>query len=50
MLQALLDVLKKNCSVLGTPSEAGDKNSLDDMKTQLEVLKQQVRMARRKPD
>ncbi|XP_040555441.1 TNFAIP3-interacting protein 3 isoform X14 [Gallus gallus] len=42
--KALLDVLKKNCSVLGTPSEAGDKNSLDDMKTQLEVLKQQVQI------
>ncbi|XP_031408952.1 TNFAIP3-interacting protein 3 isoform X6 [Meleagris gallopavo] len=42
--KALLDVLKKNSSVLGTPSETGDKNSLDDMRTQLEVLKQQVQI------
>ncbi|XP_031408951.1 TNFAIP3-interacting protein 3 isoform X5 [Meleagris gallopavo] len=41
--KALLDVLKKNSSVLGTPSETGDKNSLDDMRTQLEVLKQQMK-------
>lgn len=49
MLQALLDVLKKNSSVLRTPSETGDKNSFGDMRTQLEVLRQQVRMAKRKP-
>ncbi|XP_021250374.1 TNFAIP3-interacting protein 3 [Numida meleagris] len=42
--KALLDVLKKNSSVLGTTSETGDKNSLDDMRTQLEVLKQQVQI------
>uniref|UniRef100_A0A8C2Y6G6 TNFAIP3 interacting protein 3 n=1 Tax=Coturnix japonica TaxID=93934 RepID=A0A8C2Y6G6_COTJA len=42
--KALLDVLKKNSSILRTPSETGDKNSLDDMRTQLEVLKQQVQI------
>lgn len=50
MLQALKDVLqKKHQSVPGTPSEGVDKNSLEDMRTQLEVLQQQVRMAGSKP-
>lgn len=50
MLQALLDVLKKQHSpVLGTPSEKGDRNSLEDMRTQLEVLRQQVRTAGSNP-
>ncbi|XP_048797242.1 TNFAIP3-interacting protein 3 isoform X3 [Lagopus muta] len=42
--KALLDVLKKNSSVLRTPSETGDKNSFGDMRTQLEVLRQQVQI------
>jgi len=48
--QALLDILKKQHSpVLATPSEKGDRNSLEDMRTQLEVLKQQVRKAESRP-
>ncbi|NXI94974.1 TNIP3 protein, partial [Psophia crepitans] len=43
--KALLDMLKKQRSpVLGTPSETGDKNSLEDMRTQLDVLRQQVQI------
>ncbi|NXI65769.1 TNIP3 protein, partial [Anseranas semipalmata] len=43
--KALLDVLKKkHTSVPGTPSEGVDKNSLEDMTTQLEVLRQQVQI------
>ncbi|KAM6136384.1 LOW QUALITY PROTEIN: TNFAIP3-interacting protein 3 [Phoenicopterus ruber ruber] len=43
--KALLDVLKKQHSpVLGTPSGKGDRNSLEDMRTQLEVLRQQVQI------
>ncbi|XP_052537581.1 TNFAIP3-interacting protein 3 isoform X2 [Tympanuchus pallidicinctus] len=42
--KALLDVLEKNSSVLRTPSETGDKNSFGDMRTQLEVLRQQVQI------
>ncbi|XP_054679795.1 TNFAIP3-interacting protein 3 isoform X4 [Grus americana] len=42
--KALLDVLKKQRSpVLGTPSENGDRNSLEDMRTQLDVLRQQTK-------
>ncbi|NXU87057.1 TNIP3 protein, partial [Xiphorhynchus elegans] len=42
--KALLDVLKKNSPVLGTPPEKGDRNSIEEMRTQLEVLKQQVQI------
>ncbi|KFP63344.1 TNFAIP3-interacting protein 3, partial [Cariama cristata] len=43
--KALLDVLKKQHSpVLGTLSEKGDRNSPEDMRTQLEVLRQQVQI------
>uniref|UniRef100_A0A8B9ECT9 TNFAIP3 interacting protein 3 n=1 Tax=Anser cygnoides TaxID=8845 RepID=A0A8B9ECT9_ANSCY len=43
--KALKDVLqKKHQSVPGTPSEGVDKNSLEDMRTQLEVLRQQVQI------
>ncbi|NXW59731.1 TNIP3 protein, partial [Eurystomus gularis] len=43
--KALLDALKKQHSpVLGTPSEKGDRNSFEDMRTQLEVLRQQVQI------
>eukprot|EP00075_Anas_platyrhynchos_P023430 XP_027312683.1 TNFAIP3-interacting protein 3 isoform X3 [Anas platyrhynchos] len=43
--KALKDVLqKKHQSVPGTPSEGVDKNSLEDMRTQLEVLQQQVQI------
>ncbi|KFO15150.1 TNFAIP3-interacting protein 3, partial [Balearica regulorum gibbericeps] len=43
--KALLDVLKKQRSpVLGTPSENGDRNSVEDMRTQLDVLRQQVQI------
>ncbi|NWR65054.1 TNIP3 protein, partial [Bucorvus abyssinicus] len=43
--KALLDVLKKQHSpVLGTPSEKGDRESLEDMRTQLDVLRQQVQI------
>ncbi|NXU51699.1 TNIP3 protein, partial [Turnix velox] len=43
--KALQDMLKKQHSpVLGTPPEKGDRNSLEDMRTQIEVLKQQVRI------
>lgn len=40
---------KQHSPVLGTPSEKGDKKSLEDMRTQLEVLRQQVRTAGSKP-
>lgn len=40
---------KQHSPVLGTPSEKGDRNSLEDMRTQLEVLRQQVRTAGSKP-
>ncbi|XP_009996879.1 PREDICTED: TNFAIP3-interacting protein 3 [Chaetura pelagica] len=43
--KALLDALKKQHSpVPGTSSEKGDRNSIEDMKTQLEVLRQQVQI------
>ncbi|NXG23701.1 TNIP3 protein, partial [Grallaria varia] len=42
--KALLDVLKKSSPVLGTPPEKGDRNSIEEMRTQLEVLKQQVQI------
>ncbi|NWX67559.1 TNIP3 protein, partial [Alca torda] len=43
--KALRDALKKQHSpVLGTPPEKGDRNSPEDMRTQLEVLKQQVQI------
>ncbi|NXK53569.1 TNIP3 protein, partial [Chauna torquata] len=43
--KALLDMLKKeDSSVLGTPSEGVDRNSPEDMRTQLEVLRQQVQI------
>ncbi|NWX17841.1 TNIP3 protein, partial [Aegotheles bennettii] len=43
--KALLDVLKKQRSpVLGTWSEMGGTDTLEDMRTQLEVLKQQVQI------
>ncbi|NXD68668.1 TNIP3 protein, partial [Eolophus roseicapillus] len=47
--KALVDVLEKqHTPVLGTP-EKGGGNSLEDMRTQLEVLRQQVRTAGSKP-
>ncbi|NXV00038.1 TNIP3 protein, partial [Cettia cetti] len=43
--KALLDVLKKQHSPLvGTPPGKGDRNSTEEMRTQLEVLKQQVQI------
>ncbi|KFP88137.1 TNFAIP3-interacting protein 3, partial [Acanthisitta chloris] len=43
--KALVDVLKKQHSpVLETPPEKGDKNSIEEMRTQLEVLRQQVQI------
>ncbi|NXS51908.1 TNIP3 protein, partial [Brachypteracias leptosomus] len=43
--KALLDALKKQHSpVHGAPSEKGDRNSFEDMRTQLEVLRQQVQI------
>ncbi|NWS51413.1 TNIP3 protein, partial [Chunga burmeisteri] len=43
--KALLDALNKQHSpVLGTLSEKGDRNSPEDMRTQLEVLRQQVQI------
>ncbi|XP_030306741.1 TNFAIP3-interacting protein 3 [Calypte anna] len=42
--KALLNVLEKQHSpVLGTTSEEGDRNSLEDMRTQLEVPRQQMK-------
>ncbi|XP_057285903.1 TNFAIP3-interacting protein 3, partial [Pezoporus wallicus] len=44
--KAILGVLKKqDTPVLGTPSEMGGRNSLEDMRIQLEVLRHQVRVA-----
>ncbi|KAM4672106.1 LOW QUALITY PROTEIN: TNFAIP3-interacting protein 3 [Amazona ochrocephala] len=42
---ALLDVLKKqHTPVLGTPSQKGGRNSLEDMRAQPEVLRHQVQI------
>ncbi|NXY64958.1 TNIP3 protein, partial [Callaeas wilsoni] len=43
--KALLDVLKnQHPPVVGTPPGKGDRNSTEEMRTQLEVLKQQVQI------
>ncbi|XP_032917338.1 TNFAIP3-interacting protein 3 isoform X1 [Catharus ustulatus] len=43
--KALLDALKKqHPPVVGTPPGKGDRNSMEEMRTQLEVLKQQVQI------
>ncbi|KAI1238662.1 TNFAIP3-interacting protein 3, partial [Lamprotornis superbus] len=43
--KALLDALKKqHPPVVGTPPGKGDRNSIEEMRTQLEVLKQQVQI------
>uniref|UniRef100_A0A8D2NK33 TNFAIP3 interacting protein 3 n=3 Tax=Zonotrichia albicollis TaxID=44394 RepID=A0A8D2NK33_ZONAL len=42
--KALLDTLKKHPPVVGTPPGKGDRNSIEEMRTQLEVLKQQVQI------
>ncbi|NWV22446.1 TNIP3 protein, partial [Origma solitaria] len=43
--KALLDALKKqHPPVVGTSLGKGDRNSIDEMRTQLEVLKQQVQI------
>ncbi|XP_053832249.1 TNFAIP3-interacting protein 3 isoform X1 [Vidua macroura] len=43
--KALLDTLKKqHPPVVGTPPGKGDRNSTEEMRTQLEVLKQQVQI------
>ncbi|NXC81370.1 TNIP3 protein, partial [Cercotrichas coryphoeus] len=43
--KALLDALKKqHPPVAGTPPGKGDRNSIEEMRTQLEVLKQQVQI------
>ncbi|NWT78340.1 TNIP3 protein, partial [Lanius ludovicianus] len=43
--KALLDALKKqHPPVTGTPPGKGDRNSIEEMRTQLEVLKQQVQI------
>ncbi|NXT15650.1 TNIP3 protein, partial [Prunella fulvescens] len=43
--KALLDTLKKqHPPVVGTPPGKGDRNSVEEMRTQLEVLKQQVQI------
>uniref|UniRef100_U3K115 TNFAIP3 interacting protein 3 n=1 Tax=Ficedula albicollis TaxID=59894 RepID=U3K115_FICAL len=43
--KALLDALKKqHLPVVGTPLGKGDRNSIEEMRTQLEVLKQQVQI------
>ncbi|NXD24194.1 TNIP3 protein, partial [Spelaeornis formosus] len=43
--KALLDALKKqHLPVVGSPPGNGDKNSIEEMRTQLEVLKQQVQI------
>ncbi|NXH87791.1 TNIP3 protein, partial [Edolisoma coerulescens] len=43
--KALLDALKKqHLPVVGTPPGKGDRNSTEEMRTQLEVLKQQVQI------
>ncbi|NXB83943.1 TNIP3 protein, partial [Vidua chalybeata] len=43
--KALLDMLKKqHPPVVGTPPGKGDRNSTEEMRTQLEVLKQQVQI------
>uniref|UniRef100_A0A8C0VV79 TNFAIP3 interacting protein 3 n=1 Tax=Cyanistes caeruleus TaxID=156563 RepID=A0A8C0VV79_CYACU len=43
--KALLEVLKKqHPPAVGTPPGKGDRNSIEEMRTQLEVLKQQVQI------
>ncbi|NWX61961.1 TNIP3 protein, partial [Promerops cafer] len=43
--KALQDTLKKqHTPVVGTPPGKGDRNSIEEMRTQLEVLKQQVQI------
>ncbi|NXA80873.1 TNIP3 protein, partial [Thryothorus ludovicianus] len=43
--KALLDALKnQHPPVVGTPPGKGDRNSIEEMRTQLEVLKQQVQI------
>ncbi|NWW36011.1 TNIP3 protein, partial [Panurus biarmicus] len=43
--KALLDALKKqHPPAVGTPPGKGDRNSIEEMRTQLEVLKQQVQI------